>query len=231
VVGLQSSSGSAGNPMIQPTLNPVSGAAIRPWTTPARQQRRRRRRPPLIGRRPDWIHPRSGPEGNRRQGALDRSSPLPTSPRRWPAAAATMERDLMDTDDLVQETVIRTVKRIEAFEPRHEGPPGLPPPGVMNRIRDEIRRSARSPVSTGLDDNEQDRTASPLDEAIGSRRWNGTKRRCPPQAEIVRQWWRASRWMAPTRPWPRRSASRPPTRPDGGQRALLRLAQEMSLGV
>ena len=38
----------------------------------------------------------------------------------------------------------------------------------MNRIRDEIRRSGRAPASTELDENQPDRGASPLDEAIGA---------------------------------------------------------------
>jgi RNA polymerase sigma-70 factor, ECF subfamily len=74
----------------------------------------------------------------------------------------------MDTDDLVQETVIRTVNRMDTFEPRHEGAlQAYLRQAVMNRIRDEVRRSARGPVSTRLNDNEQDPAASPLDEAIG----------------------------------------------------------------
>lgn len=89
--------------------------------------------------------------------------------RRWAhGRLPRMSRDLMDTDDLVQETVIRAVKRVEAFEPRHDGAlQAYLRQAVMNRIRDEIRRAARAPVPTRLDENHRDVNASPLDEAIG----------------------------------------------------------------
>src|SRR6516162_8872170 len=42
--------------------------------------------------------------------------------RRWASGRLPRwSRDLMDTDDLVQETVVRAVKRIDRFESRHEG--------------------------------------------------------------------------------------------------------------
>jgi len=79
-------------------------------------------------------------------------------------------RDLMDTDDLVQETLIRTLKRIDDFEPRREGAlQAYLRQAVMNRIRDEIRRGKRAPVSAELDGQERDRGASPLELAIGQR--------------------------------------------------------------
>jgi RNA polymerase sigma-70 factor (ECF subfamily) len=74
----------------------------------------------------------------------------------------------MDTDDLVQETVLRSVKRIEAFESRHEGAlQAYLRQAVVNRIRDEVRRTKRSPLAAELDENQSDGQASPLDEAIG----------------------------------------------------------------
>jgi RNA polymerase sigma-70 factor, ECF subfamily len=77
-------------------------------------------------------------------------------------------RDLADTDDLVQETLLQTFKRIEAFEPRHVG--GLQAylrQAVLNRIRDELRRKARRPEQTGVENVELDCAQSPLEEAIG----------------------------------------------------------------
>jgi RNA polymerase sigma-70 factor (ECF subfamily) len=102
--------------------------------------------------------------------ALDRlfARCLP-SLRRWARGRLPRwSRDLMDTDDLVQETVLRAVKRVDAFEPRHEGAlQAYLRQAVMNRIRDQVRRAVRTPVPTALDDNQQDLSASPLDEAIG----------------------------------------------------------------
>jgi RNA polymerase sigma factor (sigma-70 family) len=78
-------------------------------------------------------------------------------------------RDLMDTDDLVQETVLRAVKRIQAFESRHEGAlQAFLRQAIINRIRDEIRRTGRSPKIDELDEDQSDHQASPLDEAIGT---------------------------------------------------------------
>ena len=78
-------------------------------------------------------------------------------------------RDLMDTDDLVQETVVRAVTRIEHFEMRHEGAlQAYLRQAVVNRIRDAVRRTKRSPTATGLNDDEVAVGASPLERAIGS---------------------------------------------------------------
>src|SRR5439155_962800 len=89
--------------------------------------------------------------------------------RRWASGRLPRwTRDLMDTDDLVQETVVRAVKRIENFESRHEGAlQAYLRQAIVNRIRDEVHRAKRSPVPTVLDDNQSDPGASPLEAAIG----------------------------------------------------------------
>jgi RNA polymerase sigma-70 factor (ECF subfamily) len=89
--------------------------------------------------------------------------------RRWASGRLPRwSRDLMDTDDLVQETVLRAVNRIDRFESRHEGAlQAYLRQAIVNRIRDEIRRGKRSPAETPLDDNAADRGASPLELAIG----------------------------------------------------------------
>src|SRR3954466_14279281 len=90
--------------------------------------------------------------------------------RRWASGRLPRwTRDLMDTDDLVQETVMRAVNRIEQFESRHEGAlQAYLRQAIVNRIRDEVRRTRRSPVATALDDNASDHAASPLENAIGA---------------------------------------------------------------
>ena len=89
--------------------------------------------------------------------------------RRWASGRLPRyTRDLMDTDDLVQETVIRAVGRISSFESRHEGAlQAYLRQAVLNRIRDEVRRRGRSPAATALDENQRDASASPLEVAIG----------------------------------------------------------------
>jgi RNA polymerase sigma-70 factor, ECF subfamily len=90
--------------------------------------------------------------------------------RRWASGRLPRwTRDLMDTDDLVQETVVRAVKRIDRFESRHEGAlQAYLRQAVVNRIRDEVRRAKRAPMSEILDDNAADKGASPLENAIGT---------------------------------------------------------------
>jgi len=102
--------------------------------------------------------------------ALDRLFARSIPPlRRWASGRLPRwTRDLMDTDDLVQETVVRAVNRIDAFEPRHEGAlQAYLRQAVMNRIRDEVRRRMRGPTVTELPDDTPDVNASPLDQAIG----------------------------------------------------------------
>jgi len=89
--------------------------------------------------------------------------------RRWargrlPAYA----RDLSDTQDILQETVLHTLKRLHAFEPRHQGAlQAYLRQAVANRIRDEIRRVRRRPMTMELNDDHVDRAPSPLEHAIG----------------------------------------------------------------
>ena len=57
-------------------------------------------------------------------------------------------RDLRDTDDLVQETLVQTLGRLDAFEPRHEGAlQAYLRQAVVNRVRDEVRRVGRRPAA------------------------------------------------------------------------------------
>ncbi len=77
-------------------------------------------------------------------------------------------RDLADTQDLVQETLLQTFKRIEGFEPAREGAlQAYLRQAVMNRIRDEIRRVGRKPAQVELEGTEVDPSRSQLEEAVG----------------------------------------------------------------
>jgi RNA polymerase sigma-70 factor (ECF subfamily) len=77
-------------------------------------------------------------------------------------------RDLADTDDLVQDTLVQTFKRIEQFEPRRVGAlQAYLRQAVLNRIRNELRRKGRQPHATDLDDIEVESVGSPLEQAIG----------------------------------------------------------------
>jgi RNA polymerase sigma-70 factor (ECF subfamily) len=78
-------------------------------------------------------------------------------------------RDMDDTHDLVQETLLQTLKNIGRFEPR--GGLALQAylrQAVANRVRDELRRFARKPGRDPLDEGQPGHSPSPLDLAIGS---------------------------------------------------------------
>ena len=77
-------------------------------------------------------------------------------------------RDMVDTDDLVQDTVVNTLKRIDVFEYRADAAlQAYLRQAVMNRIRNEIRRATRHPAPETLDSAAPDAGLSPLEEVIG----------------------------------------------------------------
>jgi RNA polymerase sigma-70 factor, ECF subfamily len=76
-------------------------------------------------------------------------------------------REMVDTDDLVQETVVSTLKQIEVFEYRVDSAlQAYLRQAVMNRIRNEIRRASRHPVPTPLDSAAAAPNISPLEALI-----------------------------------------------------------------
>ena len=76
-------------------------------------------------------------------------------------------RAIADTEDLVQETLVSTFKKIGDFEPRRVGAlQAYMRQAVLNRIREELRRKGRQPEVTDLDDIEDDSVSSPLEQAI-----------------------------------------------------------------
>lgn len=77
-------------------------------------------------------------------------------------------RGLTDTDDLVQDTLLQTFKRIDLFEPRRVGAlQAYLRQAILNRLRDELRRKGRQGQSIMLDDVDLVAQGSPLEEAIG----------------------------------------------------------------
>lgn len=77
-------------------------------------------------------------------------------------------RDITDTSDLVQDTVMRTFQRLESFEPRGEGAlRAYLRQAVINQIRNHVSRSAVRPPAQELESGVPDSGTSPLDFAIG----------------------------------------------------------------
>jgi RNA polymerase sigma factor (sigma-70 family) len=89
--------------------------------------------------------------------------------RRWARGRLpAWTRDLRDTEDVVQETLLQTLKHIDAFEPRHEGAlQAYLRQALVNRVRDEVRRVGRRGVTGEILDEHPDAGASPLEQAIG----------------------------------------------------------------
>ena len=106
--------------------------------------------------------------------------------RRWahgrlPAAA----RGALESQDLVQETLIRVFQRLPAFEPRHAGAfRDYVWTTLWNCIRDIARTQQRRGPSEALDGAIAATTASPLEEAMGREvfaRYEGAMERLRPE--------------------------------------------------
>jgi len=152
--------------------------------------------------------------------------------RRWATGRLPRwARDLADTQDLVQEAVLQTFKRIDEFEPRREGAlQAYLRQAVMNRIRDELRRHGRKAGVTELDSNVPDEAPSPLEEAIGRQmtdRYEQALTRLKPEdreAIIARvEMGYSNDELADALGKPTPDAAR-----KAAQRALIRLAAEMT---
>ena len=77
-------------------------------------------------------------------------------------------RDITDTVDLVQDTVLQTLKHLDTFEPRGEGAlQAYLRQALINRIRNEFRRAATWPRGSTLDSGIVAEDTSPLEAAIG----------------------------------------------------------------
>jgi RNA polymerase sigma-70 factor (ECF subfamily) len=90
--------------------------------------------------------------------------------RRWASGRLPMfARSLLDTSDLVQETLMRVFQGLERVEVR--GPGGFQAyvrQAVLNRIRDEVRWAARRPGPDGVPETLPDALPSPLENAVGA---------------------------------------------------------------
>lgn len=77
-------------------------------------------------------------------------------------------RGQADTQDIAQETLVQVIRKLEHFEPRHEGAfQGYVFRTMINRVLDEIRRANRRPARDPLDAQHQSDAPSPYDLAVG----------------------------------------------------------------
>ena len=113
--------------------------------------------------------------------------------KRWahgklPSAA----RNTLDTNDLVQETVLHVLRRLDSFQPRHVGAmQAYLRQSVLNRIRDELRRIGRHPASCELPDDMASDEPSPLEHAVKaeavSRYYDGLAGLSPRDRQVIDQ--------------------------------------------
>lgn len=85
--------------------------------------------------------------------------------QRWAHGRLPMTaRSQFDTCDLVQEVAISVLARLNRFEPDHAGAlQAYFRRSLMNKIRDEVRRTARQPISVELDETLPCDQPSPLE--------------------------------------------------------------------
>jgi RNA polymerase sigma-70 factor (ECF subfamily) len=90
--------------------------------------------------------------------------------RRWASGRLQARaRSLLDTADLVQDTLLRVMEGLDRIEVR--GPGGFQAyvrTAVMNRIRDEVRWAERRPGPDGVPESLHDHSPSPVENAIGA---------------------------------------------------------------
>jgi RNA polymerase sigma-70 factor (ECF subfamily) len=103
------------------------------------------------------------------RSALERLFARHSAPlRRWASGRLPQwARDMADTEDVVQEALLQTFKRIDNFDARGAGSlHAYLRQAVLNRIRDELRRRGREPARGDFDEQRPAPGLSPLQGAI-----------------------------------------------------------------
>jgi RNA polymerase sigma-70 factor, ECF subfamily len=142
-------------------------------------------------------------------------------------------RGPLATDDLVQESLLRTLAHVGDFEPRHEAAlQAYIRQALLNGIRDEMRKAGRRPAATELPSQHPDDAPSPLEQTIGREaveRYEAALARLKEEdrAAIVAKLELGGSYqeLAESLGKPSADAARMAV-----SRALLRLAQEMARG-
>jgi RNA polymerase sigma-70 factor (ECF subfamily) len=90
--------------------------------------------------------------------------------KRWASGRLPMHaRSLLDTSDLVQETLLKVVQGLDRIEVRGPGAfQAFVRQAVLNRIRDELRWTKLRPGPEGVPETIADRASTPLENAIGA---------------------------------------------------------------
>ena len=89
--------------------------------------------------------------------------------RRWAHGRLPLwAREHLDTEDIVQDTLMQSVRRLSAFTPQHERAfCAYVSQALRNRLRDAMRRAAARPTGQALLSDVPAREPSPLEQAVG----------------------------------------------------------------
>jgi RNA polymerase sigma-70 factor (ECF subfamily) len=90
--------------------------------------------------------------------------------RRWAHGRLPLwAREHLDTEDIVQDTLLQSVRRLDAFTPQHERAfCAYVCEALRNRLRDVVRRAARRPAGEPVSADAPAPDPSPLEQAVGS---------------------------------------------------------------
>ena len=90
--------------------------------------------------------------------------------KRWASGRLPLHaRSLLDTSDLVQETLLKVLQGLDRIEVRGPGSfQAFVRQAVLNRIRDELRWTKLRPGPEGVPETIADRASTPLENAIGA---------------------------------------------------------------
>ena len=90
--------------------------------------------------------------------------------RRWAhGRMAPWVRDHLDTEDIVQDALMQSVRRLEAFTPQHEGAfCAYVCQALRNRLHDLARRAAKRPLREPIAPDWPAVDPSPLEQAVGT---------------------------------------------------------------
>ena len=142
-------------------------------------------------------------------------------------------RDIADTTDLIQDALLQTVRRFDAFEDRGRGAlAAYLRRGIQNRIVDEYRRFDRRPDEVLIDDEHPASGSSPLADVIDAenreRYLAALSRLKPDQRELI-----VGR-LELGYSYEQLAVMTGRARPDAARvavhRAMMKLAEEMSRG-
>src|SRR4051794_4281022 len=89
--------------------------------------------------------------------------------RRWAHGRLPVwAREHLDTEDIVQDALMKSVRRLDTFAPEHEGAfCAYVCQALRNRLRDAMRRAVRHPPGQELSLDEPAHDPSPLERAVG----------------------------------------------------------------